>query len=267
MQDLLHNDVVQWIVDNLIAFLVGVGLIIAAIVGALIARSERKNRLWYWASVSPVVQEKLEDDEIEIKVGGRTQSEVYICLIDLLYKGKPIAEDDYDPEDPVIFKFRDTQVVAAKAFDPVRPEYRRANMHPIDGNTVVLEPLRLNDGSQIKARALLTHEKPPEVRGFITDVDIANGDQQEYRLGLISGCSFVLLVLLGIIGSFFAVGVVGMFSPEVRRVVYDPNAIVISVQLWMVILIGLLLLLMIGAALGGIAWAWRGRREIRRHTD
>jgi hypothetical protein len=161
---------------------------------------------------------------------------------------------------------RDTQVVAAKAFDPVRPEYRRANMHPTDDNTVVLEPLRLNDGSQIKARALLTHEKTPEVRGFITDVDIANGDQQEHRLRLISGCSSVLLVLLGVIGAFFAFGVVGMAFPDTQRV-YDPNVIVIPLPLWMVILIGLLLLLIIGAALGGIAWAWMGRREIRRHTD
>jgi len=235
MQDLLHNDVVQWIVNNLVITILSiVGLIIAAIVGALFTRWERKNRLWYWASVSPVVQEKLEDDEIEIKVGGRTQSEVYTCLIDLLYKGKTIAEDDYDPEDPVIFKFRDAQVVAAKAFDPERPEYRGANIHPKDVNTAVLEPLRLNDGSRIKARVLLTHEKTPEMRGFIADVDIENGNQRENRLRRVSGCSGAILM-----GVFILI--VGVVPPIVFPKTIPgggPNDIVIhlSLPLWLLII-------------------------------
>jgi hypothetical protein len=136
-------------IENLLVVGLIIANVVSAVIGALLGPRYRKRRLWYWSSVSPLVQENWNEKIIiQFDRGGGCREEirnVYTCIIGLRYKGRPaIRVDHYGT--PVTFDFGDAEVLDAKVFEtePRRLDAKvliKADMDAgavdVDGNEVV----------------------------------------------------------------------------------------------------------------------------------
>ena len=179
MQDLFDNVVTGWVIDNLPTVLVSLATFAGGIVSALIIVRKRKNRLWYWASVSPVMEASW-DDKIKIYVDENQEPDVYMCVCGLRYQGEDLIKADAH-DNPVTFKFTRAKVLAAEAFES-NPRGIPATVFAKNDHVAELNPIGLNDGDQIAARILLTEQESPKVEGHIIGIkgDIRNEDQRRW---------------------------------------------------------------------------------------
>jgi hypothetical protein len=162
MADFLDNEAARWIIGIVVTILIGV----AAIIGPPFIHRKRK-RLWYQASIYPLVREEL-DERITILFDGKAVPNVYVSIIGLRYKGTdPIMEDDY--RSPVTFDYEDAQILDAEIFE-TEPDGINAHTFVKDESKVVFEPIALNDENRIAARVLLSGRNTPKVSGHIVGV-------------------------------------------------------------------------------------------------
>jgi hypothetical protein len=133
MSDFLDSEATRWLIGIVVTILIGV----AAIAAPAFVNRKRK-RLWYWASIYPLVREKL-DERITILFDGDAVPNVYVSIIGLRYKGTdPIMEDDY--RSPVTFDYEDAQILDAEVFETA-PDGINAHTLVKGENKVVFEPI------------------------------------------------------------------------------------------------------------------------------
>jgi hypothetical protein len=133
MQDFLNNQGALSLIGLIATLLIG---LLTILVPYLYSR--KRNVLWYWASVFPVVEEVWQE-AIEILVNNKAEPTVYMCTISMRYQGDPITKDAYDVNDKVTFDFQNEVVLAVEAYE-TSPEDRRATVEKEGDHKAVLEP-------------------------------------------------------------------------------------------------------------------------------
>jgi len=201
MPDFLANEAARWAIGTVIASLIA-GL---AILVPYLQNRQRKH-LWYRVSVYPVVEAGV-DQRIDVLFEGSPVPNVYAAIIRLYYAGtEPLVEGDY--RTPITFDFGDAKILTAELVS-TKPAGINAHVNTTESSAFTLEPVALNDGNRLTARALITDRKYPKVKGHIVGIKELRNELLKRDWAFIMFLACMGLMSLGITAWFVGSGVGG----------------------------------------------------------
>lgn len=164
-------------------------------------QNRQHKHLWYRVYLYPVVEAGV-DRRIDVLFEGSPVPNVYAAIITLRYVGtEPILEGDYRA--PVTFDFGDAKILTAELVS-TKPAGINASVNTTEDSAFALEPVALNDNNRLTARALITDDKYPKVKGHIVGIKELRDERSKREWSGIIIFAWGGLLLLGLL-----VGVVG----------------------------------------------------------